>query len=99
MYLFTTGNTERICAIIYAICGQESLCLQKRSHRHLNRVVRSCVLRWKQRALYKPNTVQELEEDPQKKKKSVTFGRMTPEWIIIPPPDSLEQEDEFKEIL
>ncbi|XP_056885932.1 protein SFI1 homolog isoform X2 [Takifugu flavidus] len=77
---------------------QESLCLQKRSHRRLHRVVRSCVLRWKQRALCKPNTVQELKEDPQKKKKSVTFGCMTPERTIIPPTDSLEQEDEFKEL-
>lgn len=54
-------------------------------------------MQWKQRALGKPHTEQELKKGPQKKK-SVTFVCTTPELTIVPSPDSVEQEHDIEEL-
>ncbi|XP_073323532.1 uncharacterized protein sfi1 [Pagrus major] len=57
---------------------------QEQRSRHLQRVVRRCAMRWKQRALCKPHREQKVKV--QLPKKSVTFCLTTP--------GSVEQEDE-----
>ncbi len=60
--------------------------------RHLQRVVKRCAMRWKQRALCKPGRKQEVKG--QVPKKSVTFCLTTPGLKSVSPPDSAEQEAE-----
>ncbi|XP_056241687.1 protein SFI1 homolog [Seriola aureovittata] len=59
---------------------------------HLQRVVKRCAMRWKQRALCKPQREQAVREQPPKK--SVTFCLTTPGLKSISSADSLEQEAE-----
>ncbi|XP_030277348.1 protein SFI1 homolog isoform X2 [Sparus aurata] len=59
---------------------------QEQRSRHLQRVVRRCAMRWKQRVLCKPQ-----REHP---KKSVTFFLTTPGSKAVPPSESVEREDE-----
>lgn len=63
--------------------------------RRLQRVVRSCAMRWKQRALCKPR--RELEAKGPPPKKSVTFCLATPGLEGDSPPVSAEQEDDDEE--
>ncbi|KAM7422682.1 hypothetical protein PAMA_010636 [Pampus argenteus] len=55
--------------------------------RHIQRVVKRCAMRWKQRALCKPGRGQEVRRQPQKK--SVTFCLSVPG---VSPSDSVEQD-------
>ncbi|KAM7402190.1 hypothetical protein PAMP_017454 [Pampus punctatissimus] len=55
--------------------------------RHIQRVVKRCAMRWKERALCKPGRGQEVRRQPQKK--SVTFCLSVPG---VSPSDSVEQD-------
>ncbi|XP_070707136.1 protein SFI1 homolog [Pempheris klunzingeri] len=65
---------------------------QEQKSRHLQRVVKRCANRWKQRALCKPRRQQEVKGQPLKK--SVTFCLTTPGMTSVSPSDSVEQEAE-----
>ncbi|XP_036956546.1 protein SFI1 homolog isoform X1 [Acanthopagrus latus] len=65
---------------------------QEQRLRHLQRVVRRCAMRWKQRALCKPQ--RERAVKVQHPKKSVTFCLTTPGSKAVPSSESVEQEDE-----
>lgn len=69
----------------------KSACVLQRS-RNLQRVVKRCAMRWKQRALCKPRTQQEVKGQPSKK--SVTFCLTAPGVKSVAPSDSMEQETE-----
>ncbi|XP_042362696.1 protein SFI1 homolog [Plectropomus leopardus] len=62
---------------------------QEQRSRRLQRVVRRCAMRWKQRALCKPRREQEIKE--QQPKKSVTFCLTTPGSKSVSPSDPEEQ--------
>ncbi|XP_035488730.1 protein SFI1 homolog isoform X2 [Scophthalmus maximus] len=64
---------------------------EQRSH-HLQRVVKRCAVRWRQRALGKPRKEQAVKEQPQKK--SVTFCLTTHGQKNVSSFDSVEQEAE-----
>ena len=68
-----------------------SACVLQRS-RHLQRVVRRCAMRWKQRALCTPRREQEVKE--QSPKKSVSFCLTTSGRNRVSPSDSEGQEAE-----
>ncbi|XP_070815799.1 protein SFI1 homolog [Chaetodon trifascialis] len=73
---------------------------QEQRSRNLQRVVKRCAMRWKQRALCKPRSKQEVKGQPSKK--SVTFCLTTPGPKSVSPPDSVveETEDEmFRKLL
>ncbi|MEQ2257490.1 hypothetical protein ILYODFUR_035361 [Ilyodon furcidens] len=63
---------------------------QEQRSQRLQRVVKRCAMRWKWRALRKPQKEQEVREQPLRK--SVTF--CLPSLGSISTPDSAEQEDE-----
>ncbi|XP_041806379.1 protein SFI1 homolog isoform X2 [Chelmon rostratus] len=65
---------------------------QEQRSRNLQRVVKRCAMRWKQRALCKPRTQQEVKGQPSKK--SVTFCLTAPGVKSVAPSDSMEQETE-----
>ncbi|XP_044028465.1 protein SFI1 homolog isoform X3 [Siniperca chuatsi] len=65
---------------------------QEQRSRHLQRVVKRCAMRWKQRVLCKPQREQEVKRQPLKK--SVTFCLTTPGLKSVSPSDSVEQEAE-----
>ncbi|XP_059184490.1 protein SFI1 homolog [Centropristis striata] len=66
---------------------------QEQRSRHLQRVVKRCAMRWKQRALSKPRREQEVKGQPTKK--SVTFCLTTPPGLkSVSQSDSEEQEVE-----
>uniref|UniRef100_A0A3Q3NGM8 SFI1 centrin binding protein n=2 Tax=Mastacembelus armatus TaxID=205130 RepID=A0A3Q3NGM8_9TELE len=58
---------------------------QEHRSRHLQRVVKRCAMRWKQRALCKPHGEKEVKGKP---KRSVTFCLTTPEPMSISTSDS-----------
>nr|XP_046239547.1 protein SFI1 homolog isoform X2 [Scatophagus argus] len=64
--------------------------------RHLQRVVKRCAMRWKQRALCKPRKEQEVKG--QLPKKTVTFCLTTPGLKSVSVSDSVEQNDEVEEL-
>ena len=70
-------------------------CVLQRS-RHLQRVVRRCALRWKQRALCKPQREKAAIEQP--RKKSVTFCLSTRGPERVSTSESVEQEAEDVEL-
>ncbi|XP_067443281.1 protein SFI1 homolog isoform X2 [Thunnus thynnus] len=63
---------------------------QEQRSRHIQRVVKRCAMRWKQRALCKPGRGQEVKGKPQKK--SVTFCLPAPELKRVSLSDSVGQE-------
>ncbi|XP_035517407.1 protein SFI1 homolog isoform X2 [Morone saxatilis] len=65
---------------------------QEQRSQHLQRVVKRCAMRWKQRALCKPRREQEVKGQPTKK--SVTFSLTTPGLKSVSPSHSAEQEAE-----
>ncbi|KAI9515134.1 hypothetical protein NQZ68_028000 [Dissostichus eleginoides] len=65
---------------------------QEQRSRHLQRVVRRCAMRWKQRALCTPRREQEVKEQPPKK--SVSFCLTTSGRKRVSPSDSEGQEAE-----
>ncbi|XP_070758707.1 protein SFI1 homolog [Enoplosus armatus] len=65
---------------------------QEQRSRHLQRVVKRCAMRWKQRALSKPRREQEVKGQPPKK--SVTFCLTVPGLKSVSPSDSEKQEAE-----
>ncbi|XP_033482337.2 protein SFI1 homolog [Epinephelus lanceolatus] len=65
---------------------------QEQKSRHLQRVVKRCAMRWKHRALSKPQREPEVKRQPLKK--SVTFCLTTPGLKNVSPSDSVEQEAE-----
>ncbi|TKS71358.1 Protein SFI1 -like protein [Collichthys lucidus] len=67
---------------------------EQRLPRHDQRVVSRCFMRWKQRALCKTRSRQEVKEQPPRK--SVTFCLDTPGVKSLSPSDSAEQEDEVE---
>ncbi|KAM9361287.1 protein SFI1 homolog [Symphorus nematophorus] len=69
---------------------------QEQRSRHLQRVVKRCAMRWKQRALCKPRREQEVKVQPQKK--SVTFCLPPPGLKSVSLSDSVEQEAENEEL-
>lgn len=65
---------------------------QEQRSRHLQRVVKRCAMRWKQRVMCKPPREKEVKGQPPKK--SVTFCLTTPGLRSVSPSDSVEQESE-----
>nr|XP_019957143.1 PREDICTED: protein SFI1 homolog [Paralichthys olivaceus]XP_019957144.1 PREDICTED: protein SFI1 homolog [Paralichthys olivaceus] len=65
---------------------------QEQTSRHLQRVVKRCAMRWKQRALCKPQREKTVKEQP--RKKSVTFCLTTRGPEKVSSSDSVEQETE-----
>lgn len=74
-----THKQCNVCSPLYLCC----VSLQR--SQHLRRVVKNCAIRWKQRALCKPQRQQKVKGQPPKK--SVTF-------CLTAPGSSAVQEDE-----
>lgn len=97
----STAKSRWACSmrILYVSCHFRHLeyyfitsgCVWQRS-RHLQRVVKRCAMRWKQRALCKSREEQKVHGKPPKK--SVTFCFTTPGQKSISSSDSVEQEAE-----
>lgn len=65
---------------------------QEQRSRHIQRMVKRCAMRWKQRALCKPRREQEVKGQPPKK--SVTFCLTPSELKSVSQSDSVDQEAE-----